>query len=192
MAMPVLTGRHEAGCLVYSSLPLLIRSKDAVILSRQSVIVGASDAPPHERGRVLPSTHVLSMRCDRANEAFAEAGLTMADIDGLTVAGICETVPTFYGSIRQSRQAAPPALMPWPPSNPTGRVFLYDRQLTPSVVEEQSGSRQAAKAASTPTRPRGGSAVRGRCTLCGLLIRTGKRRARHAEPGDGYVDHSEV
>jgi len=77
------------------------------------------------------------MRCDRANEAFAEAGLTMADIDGLTVAGICETVPTLYGSIRQSRQAAPPALMPWPPSNPTGRVFLYDRQLTPSVVEEQ-------------------------------------------------------
>jgi acetyl-CoA acetyltransferase len=57
-------------------------------VSRQPVIVGVSDAPTHERGRALPGTHVLSMQRDCANEALAEAGLTMADVDGVAVAGM--------------------------------------------------------------------------------------------------------
>ena len=56
--------------------------------SRQPVIVGVADAPLHERGRALPGTHVLNMMRGCANEALAEAGLTMADVDGLAVAGM--------------------------------------------------------------------------------------------------------
>ncbi len=57
-------------------------------MSRQTVIVGVSDALLHERGRALPGTHVLNMQLDCANEALAEAGLTMADVDGPAVAGM--------------------------------------------------------------------------------------------------------
>lgn len=57
-------------------------------MSRQPVIVGVCDAPTHERGRALPGTHVLNMMRDSANAALGEAGLTMADVDGLAVAGM--------------------------------------------------------------------------------------------------------
>lgn len=60
-------------------------------MSRQPVIVGVSDAPTHERGRALPGTSVLSMQRDCAREALAEAGLTLADVDGLAVAGMWGT-----------------------------------------------------------------------------------------------------
>jgi len=57
-------------------------------MSRQPVIVGVADAPTENRGRALPGVHVLNMQRDAANEALAEAGLTMADVDGLAVAGM--------------------------------------------------------------------------------------------------------
>ena len=57
-------------------------------MSRQPVIVGVADAPTENRGRALPGIHVLNMQRYAANEALAEAGLTMADVDGLAVAGM--------------------------------------------------------------------------------------------------------
>ena len=60
-------------------------------MSRQPVIVGVADAPTHERGRALPGTSVLTMQRDCANEALAEAGLSMTDVDGLAVAGMWGT-----------------------------------------------------------------------------------------------------
>ena len=57
-------------------------------MSRSPVIVGAVDAPTHERGRALPGATVLSIQRDAAREALAQAGLTMRDVDGLAVAGM--------------------------------------------------------------------------------------------------------
>ncbi len=57
-------------------------------MSRRPVIVGAADAPTHERGRALPGATVLSIQRDAAGEALAQAGLTMRDVDGLAVAGM--------------------------------------------------------------------------------------------------------
>ncbi|MYE60046.1 MAG: hypothetical protein F4X35_10950 [Alphaproteobacteria bacterium] len=57
-------------------------------MSRSPVIVGVADAPTHERGRALPGATVLSIQRDAANEALAQAGLTMRDVDGLAVAGM--------------------------------------------------------------------------------------------------------
>ena len=57
-------------------------------MSRSPVIVGVADAPTHERGRALPGATVLSIQRGAANEALAQAGLTMRDVDGLAVAGM--------------------------------------------------------------------------------------------------------
>lgn len=57
-------------------------------MSRNPVIVGVADVPTHERGRVLPGTTILSMQRDAANEALAQAGLSLSDVDGLAVAGM--------------------------------------------------------------------------------------------------------
>lgn len=59
-------------------------------MSRQPCIVGVADVPI-EGGKVRPGTTVLSMQRDAANEALAQAGLSLKDVDGLAVAGMWGT-----------------------------------------------------------------------------------------------------
>ena len=59
-------------------------------MSRQPVIVGVADYPI-EGGKAKPGTGILSMQRELANEALAQAGLGMTDVDGLAVAGMWGT-----------------------------------------------------------------------------------------------------
>jgi acetyl-CoA acetyltransferase len=56
-------------------------------MSRNPVIVGVADVPI-EGGKVEPGSSVLSIQRNAINEALDQAGLTMADVDGLCTAGM--------------------------------------------------------------------------------------------------------